>query len=136
MDYWKKVILAQQQSGLKAREYCRQQDIKYNAFYYWLRKIREEFQHSKDTPRRIYLAPMDLRIASFMVQRGKSNLESSSAARLCNSLSMNVGLTASFLSFNVNSFFIPIHLQYSHTLSVLRCSEDGKHILACHLHPS
>ena len=42
MDYWKQVILAQQQSGLKAREYCRQQDIKYNAFYYWLRKICEE----------------------------------------------------------------------------------------------
>ena len=42
MDYWKQVILAQQQSGLKAREYCRKQDIKYNAFYYWLRKIREE----------------------------------------------------------------------------------------------
>ena len=42
MDYWKQVILAQQQSGLKAWEYCRQQDIKYNAFYYWLRKIREE----------------------------------------------------------------------------------------------
>ena len=39
MDYWKQVILAQQQSGLKAREYCRQQYIKYNAFYYWLRKI-------------------------------------------------------------------------------------------------
>ena len=42
MDYWKQVILAQQKSGLKAREYCRQQDINYNAFYYWLRKIREE----------------------------------------------------------------------------------------------
>ena len=42
IDYWKQVILAQQQSGLKAKEYCRQQDIKYNAFYYWLRKIREE----------------------------------------------------------------------------------------------
>ena len=42
IDYWKPVILAQQQSGLKAKEYCRQQDIKYNAFYYWLRKIREE----------------------------------------------------------------------------------------------
>ena len=34
IDYWKQVILAQQQSGLKAKEYCRQQDIKYNAFYY------------------------------------------------------------------------------------------------------
>lgn len=42
MDYWKQVILSQQQSGLKAREYCRQQDIKYNAVYYWLRKIREK----------------------------------------------------------------------------------------------
>ena len=42
IDYWKQVILAQQQSGLNAKEYCRQQDIKYNAFYYWLRKIREE----------------------------------------------------------------------------------------------
>ena len=42
MDYWKQVILAQQQSGLKAREYCRQQDIKYNAFSYWLRQTRAE----------------------------------------------------------------------------------------------
>ena len=42
VDYWKQVILAQQQSGIRAREYCRQQGIKYNAFYYWLRKIREE----------------------------------------------------------------------------------------------
>ena len=42
MKYWKQILIAQQQSGLPATEYCRQQDIKYNAFYYWLRKIREE----------------------------------------------------------------------------------------------
>ena len=30
MDYWKQVILAQQQSGLKDREYCRQQ-MKHNS---------------------------------------------------------------------------------------------------------
>lgn len=42
MDYWKQLVIAQQQSGLSVTEYCRQQDIKYNAFYYWLRKIREE----------------------------------------------------------------------------------------------
>ena len=35
MDYWKQLVIAQQQSGLS-------EDIKYNAFYYWLRKIREE----------------------------------------------------------------------------------------------
>ena len=43
LAHWKQVIIAQQQSGLNATEYCRQQDINYNAFYYWLRKIREEF---------------------------------------------------------------------------------------------
>ena len=32
---WKQIILAQQNSGLTAAEYCRQQNIKYNAFYYW-----------------------------------------------------------------------------------------------------
>ena len=40
---WKQTILAQQNSGLTAAEYCRQQNIKYNAFYYWQRKIREDF---------------------------------------------------------------------------------------------
>lgn len=43
MEYWKQVVIAQQQSGLSVTEYCRKQDINYNAFYYWLRKIREEF---------------------------------------------------------------------------------------------
>ena len=43
MEYWKQVVMAQQQSGLSVTEYCRKQDIKYNAFYYWLRKIREQF---------------------------------------------------------------------------------------------
>ena len=43
---WKQTILAQQNSGLTAAEYCRQQNIKYNAFYYWQRKIREDFAAS------------------------------------------------------------------------------------------
>ena len=30
----KQLVIAQQQSGLSVTEYCRQQDIKYNAFYY------------------------------------------------------------------------------------------------------
>ena len=53
---WKQTILAQQNSGLTAAEYCRQQNIKYNAFYYWQRKIREDFAasalqiHKKDAP--------------------------------------------------------------------------------------
>ena len=53
---WKQTILAQQNSGLTAAEYCRQQNIKYNAFYYWQRKIREDFAASalqipqKDAP--------------------------------------------------------------------------------------
>ena len=53
---WKQTILAQQNSGLPAAEYCRQQNIKYNAFYYWQRKIREDFAASalqipkKDAP--------------------------------------------------------------------------------------
>ena len=43
---WKQIILAQQNSGLTAAQYCRQQNIKYNAFYYWQRKIREDFDAS------------------------------------------------------------------------------------------
>ncbi|MBE6093266.1 MAG: hypothetical protein E7201_08910 [Selenomonas ruminantium] len=43
---WKQLILAQQNGGLTAAEYCRQQNIKYNAFYYWQRKIREDFAAS------------------------------------------------------------------------------------------
>ena len=46
IEYWKHIIIAQQQSGLNATEYCRQQDIKYNAFYYWLRKVREKIADS------------------------------------------------------------------------------------------
>ncbi len=33
----------QQQRDPSVTEYCRKQGIKYDAFYYWLHKIREKF---------------------------------------------------------------------------------------------
>ena len=57
---WKQTILAQQNSGLTAAEYCRQQNIKYNAFYYWQRKIREDFAASA-----LQMAPKDERVPEF-----------------------------------------------------------------------
>jgi hypothetical protein len=60
LAYWKQTILAQQNSGLTAAEYCRQQNIKYNAFYYWQRKIREDFAASA-----LQMAPKDERVPEF-----------------------------------------------------------------------
>ena len=34
LEYWKKIVLDQQASGLNATRYCREKDINYNAFYY------------------------------------------------------------------------------------------------------
>ena len=53
LEYWKKIVLDQQASGLNATRYCREKDINYNAFYYWLRAIREDLvkqQPEETTP--------------------------------------------------------------------------------------
>ena len=42
LAYWKQVIIDCRTSGLTANEYMRRHGIKKAAFYYWLRKIREE----------------------------------------------------------------------------------------------
>ena len=60
VEYWKKVIAAQRSSGVDATEYCRQQNINYNAFYYWLRKIRQDIIDASEklpvTADHVYLA--------------------------------------------------------------------------------
>jgi len=51
LEHWKKVVLDQRASGLNATAYCRENNINYNAFYYWLRAIREDLvkQQPKET---------------------------------------------------------------------------------------
>ena len=38
---WSRLIAEQKNSGLTIRDFCRQHDLSWHAYYYWLRKIRE-----------------------------------------------------------------------------------------------
>ena len=42
MNEWKHLIHERQQSGQSVRAWCRQNGIRENSYYYWLRIIREE----------------------------------------------------------------------------------------------
>ena len=39
---WSGLIAEQKNSGLTIRDFCRQHDLSWHAYYYWLRKIREQ----------------------------------------------------------------------------------------------
>lgn len=41
-ELWEKLILECQGSGMKVEDWCAQHDVTKHAYYYWLRKIREE----------------------------------------------------------------------------------------------
>lgn len=41
MQQWAQVIHARNESGLTVKDYCEENSISENAYYYWLRKIRE-----------------------------------------------------------------------------------------------
>ena len=43
LDQWKTIIADCQNSGLSAREYLRQNQIREGAYYYWLHKIRKSY---------------------------------------------------------------------------------------------
>lgn len=43
LDQWKTIIADCQSSGLSAREYLRQNQIREGAYYYWLHKIRKSY---------------------------------------------------------------------------------------------
>ena len=42
MEEWRKIIADCQNSGLKVDEWCEQNGVSRNSYYYWLRKIREK----------------------------------------------------------------------------------------------
>ena len=42
MNEWRRLIHEQQESGQSVRAWCRQNGIRENSYYYWLRIIREE----------------------------------------------------------------------------------------------
>ena len=42
MNEWRQLIHERQQSGQSVRAWCRQNGIRENSYYYWLRIIREE----------------------------------------------------------------------------------------------
>ena len=39
---WSRLISEQKNSGLTIRDFCRQHDLSWHAYYYWLKKIREQ----------------------------------------------------------------------------------------------
>ena len=41
MQQWAQIIHAKNESGLTVKDYCEQNSLSENAYYYWLRKIRE-----------------------------------------------------------------------------------------------
>ena len=41
MQQWIQIIHTRNESGLSVRDYCEQEGLSENAYYYWLRKIRE-----------------------------------------------------------------------------------------------
>ena len=41
IQQWAAVIHDRQESGLKVDEYCEQHGLSRNAYYYWLRKVKE-----------------------------------------------------------------------------------------------
>ena len=41
MQQWVQVVHATNESGLTVKEYCENNNISENAYYYWLRRIRE-----------------------------------------------------------------------------------------------
>jgi transposase-like protein len=41
-EQWEKLILECQKSGMKVEDWCARHDVTKHAYYYWLRKLREE----------------------------------------------------------------------------------------------
>ena len=41
MQQWSQIIHAKNESGLTIKEYCENNNLSENSYYYWLRKIRE-----------------------------------------------------------------------------------------------
>jgi putative transposase len=59
VEDWKKIIIECRNSGLSAKQWCRQNNVKENRYYYWLNVIRNEAmlqkqQHSKDTAMTVF----------------------------------------------------------------------------------
>ncbi|MDY5806427.1 MAG: hypothetical protein SPM04_02650 [Lachnospira sp.] len=42
MAKWSRLISEQKNSGLTIRDFCRQHDLSWHAYHYWLKKIREQ----------------------------------------------------------------------------------------------
>ena len=42
LNEWAGIIKSCRVSGLKVDDYCRQHDISRDAYYYWLRKVKEK----------------------------------------------------------------------------------------------
>lgn len=41
LQYWSEVFADRKQSGMKVDDYCQQNNISHDQYYYWLRKVRE-----------------------------------------------------------------------------------------------
>lgn len=50
LKQWKEIFEAQMQSGLKVRDFCRQNNLSKDQYYYWLKLVRDdELQRSPQT---------------------------------------------------------------------------------------
>ena len=51
-NQWMQIIQDRNQSGLTIREYCEQNGLSRNAYYYWLRIIRQQAMEERETSSR------------------------------------------------------------------------------------
>lgn len=49
MQYWASIIADRKSSGLNIDEYCKENNISRNSYFYWLRQIRENVASSIDS---------------------------------------------------------------------------------------
>lgn len=67
---WAEIVKSCNNSGLSIREYCRQNDISRNAYFYWLRKLREAAIESSGEAFVELMAPQDERAGDCYEQHG------------------------------------------------------------------
>ena len=44
LEHWRKLIAECQSSGMQVKQWCAQNEISKDQYYYWLRKVREKLK--------------------------------------------------------------------------------------------
>ena len=67
--YWRNVIEAFIQSGMKPTEFCASRALPIKTFYKWRKRLGQALPHKNDEPKQLRLVPIDLKAASAPIQQ-------------------------------------------------------------------